>query len=142
MIIFMVDYRISNKYILSFSNKFVSDFELEKESLIFWVRKYIKDFYLTNKPQLYSMKVWNNIIRFHKIDVEENNQSSKKAKRVIVFFLINTPEGINTIYPAFSFSTQEEKVYNSKLKTPEFVKTLRLKLEKYNNINNENLIEL
>lgn len=49
MIIFMVDYRILNKYFLSFSDKFVSDFELEKESLIFWVKKYINKWFLFNK---------------------------------------------------------------------------------------------
>jgi hypothetical protein len=30
----MVDYRIVNKYILSFSDKFLQDFDLEKESFI------------------------------------------------------------------------------------------------------------
>ncbi len=138
----MVDYRIVNKYILSFSDKFLKDFELEKKSFIFWVQKYITDYYLVSKPQYYSVNIWNTIIKFHKIDIEENNKSSQKAKRVIVFFLLNSPEWINTIYPAFSFSTQEEKVYNSKLKNPEFVKKLRLKLEKYNSINNENIVEL
>ena len=138
----MVDYRIENKYILNFSLKFLADFEIEKDSLIFWIKKYITDFYLTSRPQFYSVNIWNSIIKFHKIDIEENNKSAQKAKRVIVFFLLNTPDGINTIYPAFSFSTQEEKIYNSKLKTPDFAKSLRLKLEKYNSINNEYKIEL
>lgn len=138
----MVDYRIVNKYILSFTDKFLNDFELEKESFIYWIKKYITDFYLTSRPQFYSVKVGNDIIKFHKVDITENNQSSQKAKRVIVFFLLNTPEWINTIYPAFSFSNQEEKTYNSKLKTSDFVKTLRWKLEKYNSTKNENNIEL
>jgi hypothetical protein len=127
--------------LLSFSDKFLKDFDLEKESFVFWVKKYINDFYILNKPQLYSIKIWNNNIRFHKIDIESNNQSWKKSKRAIVFFLLNSPDWINTIYPAFAFSTQEEKIYNSKLKNPDFVKSLRLKLEKYNALN-ENNIEL
>ncbi len=90
---------------------------------------------------MYSVNMWDYIIRFHKIDLEENNKSSQKSKRVIVFFLLNTPEWINTIYPAFAFSTQEEKIYNKKLKETTFVKSLRLKLEKYNK-NNENNIEI
>ena len=137
----MVDYRFTNKYILSFSNKFIDDFNLEKESLIFWINKYLTDFYLMNKPQMYSIKVWNSVIRFHKIDIQNNNQSSQKDKRVLVFFLLNNPSWVNTIYPTFCFWTQEEKTYNSKLKTQNFVKFLRLKLELYN-ISNENNIEM
>jgi hypothetical protein len=90
---------------------------------------------------MYSVRVWVDIIRFHKIDIEQNNKSSQKSKRVIVFFLMNNPSWNNTIFPAFSFSTQEEKTYNSKLKTQSFVKSLRVKLEKYNSFN-ENMIEL
>jgi hypothetical protein len=90
---------------------------------------------------MYSIRVWGSIIRFHKIGINQNNKSPQKWKRVIAFFLLNTPKWINTIYPAFVFSTQKEKVYNSKLKNPEFVKSLRLKLEKYN-FSNENNIEL
>lgn len=131
-----MDYRFTNNYILSFSDKFIKDFEIEKQHLIEWVKKYITDFYLTWKPQFYSVKVWESIIKFHKIDIKDNNKSSQTWRRVIVFFLLNTPQWINTIYPAFSFSTQEEKVYNSKLKTPNFVKSLRLKLEKYNSSEN------
>lgn len=137
----MVDYRVENKFLLSFSNKFLKDFDLEKEYFVFWVKRYINDFYLINKPQLYSIKIWSNIIRFHKVDLETNNQSSKKSKRVIVFLFLNHPDWYNTIYPAFAFSTQEEKIYNSKLKNPDFIKSLRLKFEKYNT-SNENNIEL
>ena len=90
---------------------------------------------------MYSVNMWNYIIKFHKIDVEDNNKSPQKAKRAIVFFLLNTPEWINTIYPAFAFQTQQEKIYNKKLREKDFVKNLRLKLEKYNK-NNENNIEL
>lgn len=61
----MVDYRIVNKYILSFTDKFLNDFELEKESFIYWIKKYITDFYLTSRPQFYSVKVGNDIIKFH-----------------------------------------------------------------------------
>jgi hypothetical protein len=50
------------------------------------------------------------------------------------------PEGKNTLYPAFAFSTQEEKTYNSKIRTPEFVKSLRQKLEKYNKNNEHNVV--
>jgi hypothetical protein len=31
----MVDYRIINKFLLSFSDKFLKDFDLEKESFVF-----------------------------------------------------------------------------------------------------------
>lgn len=137
----MVDFRKENEYFLSFSNKFLEDFWINKENFIYWVKKYINDFYLTSRPQYYSVNIWKDIIKFHKVDVEDNNKSGQKAKRIIIFILLNTPEWKNTIYPAFAFSTQEEKVYNQKLKTPNFVKTLRLKLEKYN-INNENLVKL
>lgn len=137
----MVDFRKENKYFLSFSEKFLNDFEIEKETFINSIRKYIFDFYLNFKPQYYSVNIWNNIIKFHKVDMEENNKSKQKSKRIIIFILLNTPNWKNTIYPAFAFSTQEEKIYNKKLKSSDFVKTLRLKLEKYN-INNENIIEL
>jgi len=136
----MIDYRKENKYIISFSNKFLLDFCLDKENFIKWIKKYVNSFYLKNKPQMYSLKIWDFIIRFHKIDIAWNNKGVQKWNRVIVFFVINNPNWFNTIYPAFAFSTQKEKIYNQKLKTIEFVKSLRLKLEKYN-IQNENNIE-
>lgn len=137
----MTDYRKENKYILSFSDKFCIDFDIDKDNFVLSVKRYIKDFYLTSRPQMYSLNMLDYIIRFHKIDMEDNNKSSQKWKRIIVFFLLNTPQWINTIYPAFAFKTQEEKIYNKKLKEVDFVKSLRLKLEKYN-IHNENNIEI
>jgi len=137
----MVDYRNENKYILSFSNKFLKDFSINKIDFINWAKRYVNDFYLRNRPQMYSIKIWNIIIRFHKIDIVWNNKSTQKWNRIIVFFMLNNPKWVNTIYPAFSFSTQEEKIYNQKLKNIDFVKSLRNKLEKYNN-KNENNIEV
>jgi len=97
----MVDYRYENKYILSFSNKFLKDFRVNKIDFIDWVKRYINDFYLKNRPQMYSIKVWEVIIRFHKIDVVENNKSNQRWNRIIVFFMLNNPDGINTIYLIF-----------------------------------------
>lgn len=135
----MGDYRFDNKYVLSFSNKFLSDFDLDKSLFIEGVRTYVRDFYLTNRPQMYSVNIGDTTIRFHKIDLQENNKSSQKWKRAIMFFVLNSPSGINTLYPAFVFPTQEEKIYNQKLKTAEFTKSLRLKLEKYNSANEYNI---
>lgn len=137
----MVDFRKDNKYFLSFSDKFLVDFELDRDIFLNSIRKYIFDFYLNFKPQFYSVKIWESIVKFHKVDAEENNKSKQKAKRIIIFIVLNSPDWKNTVFPAFAFSTQEEKIYNKKLKNAEFVKTLRKKLEKYN-LNNENIIEL
>ena len=71
----MTDYRLENQYILSFSDKFLKDFDLEEDSLVLGVEKYIQNYYLPNKPQLYSVKIGDAIIRFHKVDIESNNQS-------------------------------------------------------------------
>lgn len=137
----MINYKKDNKYLLSYSTKFIKDFNLNHINFIEWIKIYIKDFYLKNKPQMYSNKVYNWIVRFHKADIKDNNKSSKKAKRVIVFFILNEPNWINTIYPAFCFWTQEEKIYNIKLKSKNFVKELILKFQKYNK-NNDNIIEI
>jgi len=34
----MVDYRNENKYVLSFSNKFLKDFDVNKNNFINWVK--------------------------------------------------------------------------------------------------------
>jgi hypothetical protein len=121
-----MNFKIKNKFFVKIPKDFLNKFWLEKNNLRNSIKDYIYNFYLQDKQKTFksSLSNWEKII-FHKIQVNENNQSSKKAKRVLIFILLNNPEGINTIFPIFSFTTQEEKKYTTQyMKNKTFVKKL------------------
>jgi hypothetical protein len=88
---------------------------------------------LNNKQKTFksSLANWEKII-FHKIQIKDNNKSAKNSKRVLIFILINNPEGINTIFPVFAFKTQEEKKYTTQyMKSKNFVSKIIKQFWKY-----------
>ena len=128
-------FKFQNKYFVKIPKDFLSDFQIDGNELFNAIRKYIKYNYLQNKAKIYKVQINNNNLNtviFHKIEVSENNKSSKKSKRVLIFILLNKPEGINTIVPIFVFSTQEEKKYTTQfLHTKEFVYKILRNFWKY-----------
>jgi len=130
-----MNYKIQNKYFVKIPNEFLLDFKINGKDLFDSIEKYLKFNYLQNKSKTYKIKIDNNVFNtviFHKIELSENNKSSKKSKRVLIFILLNKPDWINTIVPIFSFSTQEEKKYTTNfLHTKDFVYTILRNFWKY-----------
>jgi hypothetical protein len=125
-----MNHKTDNKYFVKIPQRFIEDFNIDWEKLFLSIQKYIISKYLQNKSKTFKVNIQDenlSTIIFHKIELSENNKSSKKSKRVLIFILLNKPNWINTIVPVFSFSTQEEKKYTTKLlHTKDFIyKTLR-----------------
>lgn len=130
-----MNYKFTNKYYLHIPKDFILEYNINWDFLFNSIEKYINHNYLQNKTKTFKVKLdnndFNNVI-FHKIELVDNNKSSKKWKRVLIFILLNKPNWINTIFPIFSFDTQEEKKYTTKLlHTKEFVYKLFRKFNKY-----------
>ena len=128
-----MNFKLQNKYYLKVPKIFLDNFWIELDNLEKSVKEYIYNLYLKNKQRTFKASLWNNEnIIFHKIQVSENNKNWKNAKRVLIIILINNPDWINTIFPIFSFSTQEEKKYTTQyLKTKDFVKKVLNNFSKY-----------
>jgi len=126
--------KIENKYYLKIPSIFLEKFWIDPYQLKLSVKDYIYNFYLKNKQKVIktSLQSWEKI-NLHKIQVSDNNRSWKKSKRVLIIILINNPRnGINTVFPVFAFSTQEEKKYTTQyLKTKEFWDIVLRNFKKY-----------
>ena len=130
-----MNFKLTNRYFVKIPKDFLDKFWLDEENLKNSIKNYIYNFYLQNKQKTFKVDLsnWEKII-FHKIQVSENNKSSKKSKRVLIFILLNNPRWINTIFPIFSFTTQEEKKYTTQyMKNKNFVKKLINDFWKYQN---------
>jgi len=130
-----MNYKFINKYYLKIPKDFLLEYNINWEKLFNSIEKYISFNFLQNKSKTYKVKLndnnFNKVI-FHKIELNNNNKSSKKWKRVLIFILLNQPNWINTIFPIFSFNTQEEKTYTTKaLHTKEFIYKIFRKFNKY-----------
>lgn len=130
-----MNHKFTNKFFLKIPNEFLLEYKIEENILIKWVEKYINNYYLQNKQKTYKVNMNNDIFNsviFHKIELSDNNKSPKKSKRVRILILLNKPNWINTIFPIFVFSTQEEKKYTTKLlHTKDFVYKVFRDFEKY-----------
>ena len=105
-----MNFKEKNEFFLKIPKDFLENFSIEEKILKNSIKDYIYNFYLNNRQKTFksSLSNWEKII-FHKIQIKDNNKSAKNSKRVLIFILINNPEWINTIFPIFSFTTQEEK---------------------------------
>ncbi len=130
-----MNFKIKNKFFVKIPKDFLDHYWLDENNLRNSIKDYIYNFYLNNKQKTFKVFINNSEkIIFHKIQVNDNNKSWKKAKRVLIFILLNNPEWINTIFPIFSFTTQEEKKYTTQyLKNKDFVKKLINDFWKYQN---------
>jgi len=129
-----MNYKNVNDYYVKIPKNFLLEYNIEWDLLFDSIEKYIIFNYLKNKSKVFKIKMnknWKTII-FHKIELNSKNKSAKKHKRVLIFVLLNKPKGVNTLFPIFSFNTQEEKKYNSKLlHTKKFVKKLFSNFSRY-----------
>ena len=130
-----MNFKFKNRYFIKIPKDFLDNYKLDINNLKNSIKDYIYNFYLQNKQKTFksSLSNWEKII-FHKIQVNYNNKSSKKSNRVLIFILLNNPEWINTIFPIFSFTTQEEKKYTTQyMKSKDFANKLINDFWKYSN---------